>query len=114
MVKAIKWLGSSRKIIQGFVREVRAEIGYQLYRVEQGLMPTDFKPMPNVGAGVFEIRLHHPHEHRVFYISRYNDRVYVLHAFIKKTQKTTHHDLKIAQKNYQDLMNRIHTVSIKE
>ncbi|OGQ06727.1 MAG: hypothetical protein A3G32_05750 [Deltaproteobacteria bacterium RIFCSPLOWO2_12_FULL_40_28] len=114
MLKSLKWLGRSREIVQGFVKKVRAEIGYQLYRVQQGLIPTDYKPMASVGKGVLEIRLHRPGEHRVIYVAKLKDRVYILHAFEKKTQKTSQRDIEIAKKNYQELIRRIGNLKIKE
>ncbi|WP_309925812.1 type II toxin-antitoxin system RelE/ParE family toxin [Caballeronia sp. LZ033] len=50
-------------------------------------MPDDFKPMPTVGAGAYEIRIHVEGEWRVLYVAKFSDAVYVLHAFQKKTQK---------------------------
>lgn len=114
MTKSVYWLGRSQTIIQGFVKSVRSEIGYQLYRLQQGLLPTDYKPIKSVGAGVWEIRLHKPHEHRVIYVTKFESRIYVLHAFEKKTQKTAKLDLEIAQKNYQELMHRVRNLKIKE
>ena len=48
-------------------------------------MPSDFKPMINVGAGAYEIRLHVLGEWRVIYVAKFDNAVYVLHAFHKKT-----------------------------
>ena len=114
MLKDVKWLGKSRKAVKGFIKTVRAQIGYQLYRVQQGLMPTDYKPMASVGKGALEIRLHRPHEHRVIYVAKLKNKVYILHAFEKKTQKTCPRDVETAKRNYQELMNRINNVKIKE
>ena len=49
-------------------------------------MPEDFKPIPEVGSGEMEIRVHGDNEYRVFYVARYEEAVYVLHCFVKKTQ----------------------------
>ena len=49
-------------------------------------MPTDWKAMSSVGKGVVEIRLHGQHEHRVLYIAKYSEAIYVLHAFEKKNR----------------------------
>lgn len=114
MTKDIFWLGRTREAVQRFVKSVRSEIGYQLYRLQQGLLPTDYKPMKNIGAGVWEIRLHRPHEHRVIYVTKFENKVYVIHAFEKKTQKTSKSDLEIAKKNYQELMRRIQNIKVKE
>jgi phage-related protein len=60
-------------------------------------MPTDWKPMPTVGPGVAEIRIRGRLEHRVIYVARFEEAVYVLHAFGKKTQRTRHSDLDLAR-----------------
>jgi phage-related protein len=76
------------------------QAGYQLARVQRGEEPSDWKPMPSVGSGVIEIRVHEPDEYRVVYVSNFADAIYVLHAFGKKTQKTPDRDLDIARKAY--------------
>lgn len=48
-------------------------------------MPSDFKPMLNVGPGAYEIRVRVMGEWRVIYVAKFDDEVYVLHAFQKKT-----------------------------
>ncbi len=40
------------------VQRMRRDAGYQLYRVQQGDEPSDWKPMPSIGPGVREIRVH--------------------------------------------------------
>lgn len=52
--KPLCWLGSSLDEVRGFPDEARREAGYQLRRVQHGLMPNDWKPMSSVGAGVCE------------------------------------------------------------
>ena len=101
--RSLSWLGTSLSDIQAFPPEARRAIGYQLRRVQQGLMPTDWKPMSTVGAGVVEIRIRGRLEHRVLYIAKFADAVYVLHAFEKKTQKTRKADLDIAHRRLRDL-----------
>lgn len=59
-------------------------------------MPTDWKPMPAVGTGVAEIRLRGRLEHRVIYTAKFEEAVYVLHAFEKKTRRTRGADLDVA------------------
>jgi phage-related protein len=50
--------------------------------------PSDWKPMPSVGGGVQEVRIHCANEYRVIYLAKLAEAVYVLHAFEKKTRKT--------------------------
>ena len=44
-------------------------------------LPDDWKAMTSVGSGVYEIRIHTELEHRVLYVAKHDDAVYVLHAF---------------------------------
>ena len=60
--------------------------------------------MPDDGPGVMEIRVHGDHEYRVFYVARYEEAVYVLHAFQKKTQKTSRSDIELGQQRYKQML----------
>lgn len=104
--KPLSWLGSSLDDVRAFPDEARRAAGFQLGRVQQGLPPTDWKPMPAVGAGVVEIRVHTKLEHRVFYVAKFEEAVYVLHAFEKRTQKTSPADIARAQKRLAELLRR--------
>ncbi len=95
-MKPLRFVGSSQDDLIAFPREARRECGRELDRVQRGLMPTDFKPMLNVGKGVYEIRVHVRGEWRVLYVARHADAVYVLHAFQKKTAKTSKPDIEMA------------------
>jgi phage-related protein len=85
MDKPLRWLASSRRDIRAFPPAARRIAGLQLLRVQQGMEPTDWKPMTGVGAGVREIRVHTETEHRVCYVARFAEGIYVLHAFEKRT-----------------------------
>ena len=98
MLKAVSWVGSARRDVRAFAKDARQRAGYELYRVQQGLDPTDWKPMPSVGPGVREIRIHTDGEHRVVYVARFDEAIYVLHAFEKKTRKTRRADIDVAGK----------------
>ena len=75
----------------------KREAGYQLYRVQCGQMPTDWRAMRSVGQGVYEIRIRAGRNYRVFYIAAFEEAVYVLHAFEKKTQKTRVADIELGK-----------------
>ena len=60
--------------------------------------------MPSVGTGVSEIRIHTGAEHRIFYIAKFRDAVYVLHAFQKRTRKTTKKDIELARSRLDELI----------
>jgi phage-related protein len=102
--KPVAWLGSSLDDVRAFPAEARRAAGYQLGRVQQGLMPDDWKPMTTVGVGVYEIRIHTGLEHRVFYVAKYEDAVYVIHAFEKRTTGTRETDIVLARKRLADFI----------
>jgi phage-related protein len=102
--KPLVWLGSSLADVRAFSNEARQEAGFQLRRVQQGLSPTDWKPMNIVGPGVVEIRIHTTEEYRVCYVAKFAEAVYVLHAFTKQAQKTPQHDIELAQRRYSELV----------
>ena len=100
------WLGSSLEDLRSFPEDARRDAGYQLGRVQQGLLPTDWKPMTTVGPGVIEIRVHTRAEHRVFYVAKFEEAVYVLHAFEKRTRQTPQAEIALAHKRLADLIRR--------
>jgi len=102
--KVIRWLGSSLDDLRAFPEQARRDAGYQLSRVQQGLMPNDWKPMKAVGSGVYEIRIHTGTEHRVFYVAKYDDAIYVLHAFEKRTRQTRQADIALARQRLAELL----------
>ena len=104
-VKDLKFRGSSLQDLCEFPKDARREAGYQLDRVQNGLEPEDFKPMSDVGSGVQEIRIKDEAGiFRVLYVARFEDAVYVLHCFQKKTQRTAKSDLDLASKRYAELV----------
>jgi phage-related protein len=74
-----------------------------LRRVQQGLDPDDWKPIQTVGPGVREIRIQIAGAHLVFYVTTRPEAIYVLHAFEKKTQKTSAQDLRIGRDRFRAL-----------
>jgi phage-related protein len=72
--------------------------------VQQGLDPMDWKALPGVGPGVREIRVHTALEHRVLYIAKFAEAVYVLHAFEKRGRKTARPDMEVAGQRYRALL----------
>jgi phage-related protein len=102
----IQWLGDSRDRLRRFPETARREIGYQLSLVQAGRSAGDWKPLTLVGAGVTEIRVHADGEYRVFYVARFEDAVYVLHVFAKKTRKASSLDIELGKKRYRELLGR--------
>ena len=103
MAKELEWVGRSKDDVRAFPADARREAGHQLNLVQLGLDPDDYRPMGSVGSGVIEIRFHGDTEYRVFYVAKYADRVFVLHAFEKKTQKTSQHDINIGKERLKEV-----------
>jgi phage-related protein len=96
-MKPVRFVGSSRDDLASFPVEVRARAGHELFMVQVGRDPENWKPMSSVGPGACEIRVRDPSgAYRVIYVAKFADAVYVLHAFQKKTQKTARADLDLA------------------
>lgn len=79
-LKPIAWLGSALDDLKAFPEDARQRAGFQLYRLQQGLEPTDWKPMPSVGIGVREIRIQTGRAFRILYVAKFAEAVYVLHS----------------------------------
>lgn len=104
-MKPVEFRADSLDCLREFPVDARREAGFQLDRVQRGLEPFDWKPMPTVGSGVREIRVRDDSgAFRVLYIAKLEDAVYVLHCFQKKTQATAKRDLDLAAKRYRELM----------
>ena len=99
-MKELKFMGDSQAALGKFPIDVRREAGFELWQVQLGLMPSDFKPMPTVGAGAYEIRVKLQGQWRVIYVAKQADAIYVLHCFLKTTPKTAQPDIDLAAKRY--------------
>lgn len=96
---AIVWEGDSREILQAFPDGVRQNFGFELWQLQRGERPADYRPLPSVGAGVFELRDQDERAwYRVVYLSRINDVIYVLHAFEKKSREMPRRDFETAKR----------------
>ena len=103
-MKPVEFLGSSLDDLRAFPEQARHDLGFQLERVQRGLEPDDGKPMQTIGPGVREIRVRDASgAFRVIYVAAFAEAVYVLHAFAKKTQRTTQHDIALAQRRLREL-----------
>jgi phage-related protein len=104
--KDIRWVGSSYADLLAFPKAPRREAGFQLGKIQAGLEPADWKPFDEVGAGTREIRVRDAKGiFRVMYVAKFEEAVYVLHCFQKKTQTTTKQDKDIATARYRAVVN---------
>jgi phage-related protein len=97
-------MGGSREDLKRFPEAVQDSLGFELYRVQCGLDPKDWKPMTTVGSGVKEIRVRDEAGiFRMIYLAARPEGVYVLHCFQKKTPKTSRSDLDLAVKRFKSI-----------
>jgi len=104
-MKPVHFVGSSREDLRALPETVQETTGFQLFKVQQGKEPDDWKPMPAVGPGVQEIRVRDERgAFRLFYVAKFEEAVYVLHVFEKRAQKTARADLELGKSRYADLL----------
>ena len=104
--KEIRWVGSSYDDLLAFPDDPRRRAGFQLGKVQAGLEPDDWKPFDIIGAGVKQIRVREASgSYRVMYIAKFEEAIYVLHCFQKKTQATREQDITIAEVRYRAVTN---------
>ena len=103
-MKPIEFAGDSLARLRDFPTGARRTAGYQLDRVQRGMEPDDWKPMKAIGPGIRELRIRdRAGAFRVIYVATLRDRVVVLHAFKKKTQRTSKQDIDLAVRRFRDL-----------
>lgn len=87
--RPVIWVGSSRRNLRGFPREVRREIGQALFTAQQGETDPSAKPLRGFGGGaVLEIVADQEGgTWRAVYTVRHREAIYVLHAFQKKSKR---------------------------
>ena len=101
-MKAVRFIATARKDLAEFPQSARRRAGYELFMVQVGRDPADFKPVPSVGPGAYEIRVRdEAGAFRVIYMGKFAHAVYVLHAFQKKTRKTSRADIALARSRYE-------------
>lgn len=106
--KPVAFRGSALDDLRSFPLSARREAGFQIDLVQRGEMPDDWKPMPDIGSGVQEIRIRDAAgAFRVIYVAKFADAVYVLHCFQKNTQRTSKPDLDLAESRYRELLKEL-------
>jgi len=93
----VSWEGDSLDVVRSFPKHIREELGLDIRRLQQGQKPHDSRPMKPIGRGVFELRQRDANGwYRLIYLTKARDTIYVLHAFTKKSAKTSRNDLAVA------------------
>jgi phage-related protein len=103
--KQIRWVGSSYADLLAFPKSARRQAGFQLAKVQAGQEPSDWKPFDQIGVGTREIRIREESGiFRVVYVAKFEEAIYVLHCFSKKSQTTSRPDLAVASARYEALV----------
>jgi phage-related protein len=81
-------MGDSLDAVQRFPSAGRHEVGHSLYLAQMGEKHVAAKPLHGLGSGVMEVAVaDRSGVYRVVYVVNLGERVYVLHAFQKKSKK---------------------------
>jgi phage-related protein len=102
--KPLVWIGDSLERARTFAAAARKELGFELWEIQQGKPPSDWKPMSPVGPGVRELRVHSERAYRIIYLATLREAVYVLHAFEKQSRKAPKPDVELARNRFKALI----------
>ena len=87
MTRELAWLGSSKKDLMEFPKDVIQEVGYALHLAQDGETSSKVKPFKGYGPGVYEIITEYDkNAYRAVYIVNLGNVVYVVHCFQKKSK----------------------------
>jgi phage-related protein len=105
----IHWEGDSREVLASFPEEVRGDLGFALFELQQGRQPAiETRRMESIGAGVYELKEADERAwYRVIYLSQVDEVIFVLHCFEKQSRKTDKRDLNIATERLSRVRKRI-------
>ena len=103
-LKPVVWVGDSLRMLKSFPAAVQDEVGFALFLAQRGEKHIAVKPLKGFGAGVMEVVADHRGDtFRAVYTVRLADRVYVLHAFQKKSK----HGIATPQAEIELIMRRL-------
>ena len=106
ILRSVVWLGDAKKNLREFPEGVRKLIGDELQLLQFGGMPRDTKPFKGVGSGVLEIAVRYDKDaYRTVVAVQLGKRLYVLHAFQKKSKRgieTPKRDVELIKQRYKE------------
>ncbi len=104
----VVWEGDSLEMIRRFPGPVRQNLGAELRRLQTGDRPLNSRPMPSIGARVYELREQDERAwYRVIYLAKIGNRIFILHCFEKKSAKTGKSDLALAKARLKRVLARL-------
>ena len=102
-LKPITWLGNSKEVIRSWPEMTRKRAGEELFRLQIGSEPLHWRSMKSVGRGVREIKISEGGQQRVFYLTRRNEGVFILHAFEKRTRRTAKSEIDLGKQRLKSI-----------
>jgi len=104
----VVWEGDSLEVIRRFPGPVRQDLGADLRRLQTGDRPLNSRPIPSIGARVYELREQDERAwYRVIYLAKIGNRIYVRHCFEKRSAKTSRSDLAVAKARLKRVLARL-------
>jgi phage-related protein len=111
-LRPVVWLGDSKKCLRDFPDRAQKLLGDELQLIQFGGMPKDAKPFKGVGSGIVEIALRYASDaFRVVLALQIGSRIYVLHAFQKKSKRgvaTPKRDVDLIKRRYAEAKELAH------
>jgi phage-related protein len=112
VLRPVVWLGDSKRNLRDFPDGAQKLLGDEIQLIQFGGMPRDAKPFRGVGSGVLEIALRYASDaYRVVLALQIGRRIYILHAFQKKSKKgieTPKRDIDLIRKRYTEAQELAH------
>jgi len=110
VLRPLVWMGNSKRNIQAFPKGAQKLLGDELQLIQFGGMPKDAKPFRGIGSGVIEIALRYAGDaFRTVVAVQLGEKIYVLHAFQKKSHKgiaTPKQDVDVIKQRYAEAKER--------
>jgi phage-related protein len=98
-LRPLFWVASSKRDYREFPARVQHALGFELFLAQTGQHPPSAKPLKGFGSGI------DGNAYRAVYTVRFNEAVYVLHAFTKKSKrgiKTPQRDIDLIKRRLKD------------
>jgi phage-related protein len=104
VLRPLVWLRNAKSNVQAFPKGAQKIVGDELQLIQFGGMPKDAKLFKGVGSGVFEIAVRYNSDaYRTVLAVQLGKKVYVLHAFQKKSKtgiETPKHEVELIKQRY--------------
>ena len=101
--------GDSLEVLSGFPDDIKRSLGFSLRQLQIGGEPTSqTRNMSSIGHGVHELKEADERAwYRAIYLSKIDNRIYVLHYFEKESRKTDRRDIAIASQRLKLVRQRL-------